>query len=83
MIDATLGVAITVRGTGGVADQVVFQGDGVLVGTYTPGAASTVGLDGKTYFGGQLVAGTTTVNLQEFTVNGSSSTVKSLSRTLT
>jgi hypothetical protein len=74
-IDATLGVTVTVRGSGGVADQLVFAGDGTQVGSYTPGAASAVGLDGKTYFGGQLVAGTTTVNLQEFTVGATSSLV--------
>lgn len=70
VIDATLGVTVTVRGMSG-NDQVVVQGNGVASGSYLPRGTIRTGLDGKLDYGGTLVAGKTTIVFSEFLAGGS------------
>jgi hypothetical protein len=64
IIDATLGVPITVRGLAGT-DQLIVHGNGAAAGTYTPNGAVSVGVDGVTSYGGQIAIGATTISFSE------------------
>ncbi|MFO0807997.1 MAG: hypothetical protein U0746_05200 [Gemmataceae bacterium] len=65
VLDATLGVPVTVRGMGGT-DFLVVQGGGAASGSYRPRATAPVGFDGAASFGGTIVVGSTTITLEEF-----------------
>ncbi len=65
VVDASLGVPITVRGMAGT-DQLIVNGGGAATATYAPNATAPVGLDGNVSYGGTLTVGATTITFSEF-----------------
>lgn len=65
IIDATIGVPVTVRGMGSV-DQLWVNGGGAASGSYIQNASPSIGLDGVVSFGGVLTVGATTISFSEF-----------------
>ena len=75
IVDANLGVTVTLRGMGGTdgngddTDELVVLGDGAATGSYTPGTNTAAGADGHSDRRGTVVAGATTIDYQEFDPN--------------
>ena len=69
IIDADINTTVTVRGMNG-NDQLILNGKGADSGGFAPGNATTVGLDGNTYFSATVTAGATVVEIEEFGANG-------------
>jgi hypothetical protein len=69
VLDADLGVPVTVRGMQG-DDELIVMGKGAASGVYVPGAATVDGLDDIVSFSGTIVAGATTINFEEFETTG-------------
>jgi hypothetical protein len=65
IVDANLGVTITVRGMEG-DDQLIVMGNSAPSGTYTPGTNTANGLDDHPDLRGSVVIGGTTINFEEF-----------------
>jgi hypothetical protein len=65
IIDATIGVPVTVRGMAST-DQLIVHGNGLDSGTYTPNSTAPIELDGNASYGGQVIVGDTTISLSEF-----------------
>jgi len=70
ILDANLGVNVSVFGMGGV-DEMIVMGGGAASGSYTPGNAVAVKLDDNQAFSGTIVAGSTTIAFDEFDTAGS------------
>lgn len=70
IIDATIGVPVTVRGMGSV-DQLWVNGGGAASATYTQNATAPVGLDSNASYGGTLTVGATIINFSEFETTSS------------
>lgn len=79
VLDAALGVPVTVRGMSADAigagddagiDELIVLGGGAATATYTPGAALVRGPDGRTYRTAQVAVGSMTVSVEEFEGGG-------------
>jgi hypothetical protein len=79
VIDGDLGTTVTVRADsysgdpagGNKGDTLIVLGKGAASGSYTPGTNNAVSLANGSDLRGSIVIGSTTINFQEFSTNGS------------